>query len=192
WAGAVYTTGAVTSDCSVTFSSLEPVVTPSGDANLTINPNTPQSVTPGATQQFTVTPNPGYNVNPTVGGTCPAGSWAGSVYTTGAINGDCTVVFSSLQMPTVTPSGDANLTINPNTPQTINYGATQQFTVTPDPGYTVNPTVGGTCPAGSWAGAVYTTGAVTSDCSVTFSSLEPVVTPSGDANLTINPNTPQS
>jgi len=74
------------------------------------------------------------------------------------------------QVISVTPSGDGHETISPSTPQTVNYGATQQFTVTANTGYALSQTVGGTCPVGSWTGSTYTTGAITSSCSVSFSA----------------------
>ncbi|TVP93697.1 MAG: hypothetical protein EA347_00070 [Thioalkalivibrio sp.] len=46
-------------------------------------------------------------------------------------------------------------------------GASANFTVTADPGYSpASP--GGTCPAGSFAGDVWTTGPITEDCKVEF------------------------
>jgi len=48
----------------------------------------------GSTASFTVNANSGYAPNETVGGTCPAGSWSGSTYTTEDISGDCSVSFS--------------------------------------------------------------------------------------------------
>jgi hypothetical protein len=67
---------------------------------------------------------------------------------------------------TVTPSvNGGNGTISPNTPQTVNNGATATFTLTPNTGYAIGA-VGGTCPAGTLSGRTYTTGAVTSNCTV--------------------------
>ncbi|MFC4821807.1 BACON domain-containing protein [Dokdonella ginsengisoli] len=66
---------------------------------------------------------------------------------------------------TVTPSvGTPSGTISPDTPQTVNSGATASFTLTADSGFHVDA-VGGTC-GGSLAGNVYTTTAVTADCTV--------------------------
>jgi len=66
---------------------------------------------------------------------------------------------------TVTPSvGTPSGTITPATPQTVNSGATTQFTLAADPGFHID-TVGGTC-GGNLAGSVYTTAAVTADCTV--------------------------
>ncbi|HWG77253.1 MAG TPA: hypothetical protein VN660_10745 [Steroidobacteraceae bacterium] len=71
---------------------------------------------------------------------------------------------------TVTPSG-SNLTISPATSQIVNAGATQAFIVTADAGYTVSDTVAGTCAAGSFVGSTYTTGAITANCTVTFTAI---------------------
>ena len=59
-----------------------------------------------------------------------------------------------------TPAG----TIAPPS-QTVADGATATFTLTPDTGYEID-NVGGDCPAGTLAGNVYTTGAITADCEV--------------------------
>jgi hypothetical protein len=65
----------------------------------------------------------------------------------------------------VTPSvGTPSGTIAPSTPQTVNDGATTSFTLTPAAGYAIG-NVGGTC-GGTLAGNVFTTNAVTADCTV--------------------------
>ncbi|NLN11086.1 MAG: hypothetical protein GX178_05685 [Acidobacteria bacterium] len=124
-----------------------------------------QTVAHGATATFTLTPDSGYAID-TVGGTCPAGSLAGNVYTTGPITADCEVVANFRQLTyTVTSSvGMPAGTIAPPS-QTVAHGATATFTLTPDSGFEIDG-VGGTCPAGSLAGNVYTTGAITADCEV--------------------------
>ncbi|SNB46048.1 DUF1566 domain-containing protein [Geobacter sp. DSM 9736] len=60
-------------------------------------------VASGAGASFTVNPAEGFRPG-TVGGTCPAGTFDGNVYTTGPLTGDCTVVFSFEQV--TTPGGD--------------------------------------------------------------------------------------
>jgi hypothetical protein len=68
---------------------------------------------------------------------------------------------------TVTPSVDGgNGTITPDTPQTVNDGATIQFALAPAANHHVVLPLDGTCPAGSLAGNSYTTGAIIADCSV--------------------------
>ncbi|MDP1574134.1 MAG: thaumatin family protein [Coxiellaceae bacterium] len=194
FSGSVYTTGAITGNCTLTFSAAlnTYTITPTGDGNETISPSS-QTVTHGNTTTFTVVPTTGYTLE-TPGGTCPAGSFSGSVYTTGAIISSCTLTFSAtINGYTVTPSGDGHETITPSTPQTVNHGSTTAFTVTPDTGYTLG-TPGGTCPAGSFSGSVYTTGAITSACTVTFNAAlnTYLVTPTAGANGSISPSTPQT
>jgi hypothetical protein len=195
WSGSTYTTGIITSNCTVTFSAslASYTVTPSGDGYETISPSTAQTVSSSGSQAFTVTPNTNYTVNSSVGGTCPAGFWNGSMYVTGAISSSCTVIFSATNSFTVTPGGDGNETISPSTPQTVAYGNTQAFTVTATSG-TLNNTVAGTCPTGSWSGSTYTTGAITSSCSVIFSTntSNVTITPSAGSNVSISPSTVQN
>lgn len=71
------------------------LVAPSGDGHETIAPSEVQVVQSGAGQTFTVLAHNGYSLATTVSGTCAPGSWNGSLYTTGLVTGDCTVVFSS-------------------------------------------------------------------------------------------------
>ncbi|MFZ1827387.1 MAG: hypothetical protein WAW42_01150, partial [Candidatus Competibacteraceae bacterium] len=75
----------------------------------------------------------------------------------------------AVQTYTVTPSAGNGGTVNPDTAQTVFQSATLQFTVTPATHYTVSNTISGDCPAGSWNGNVYTTGAITANCAVGFS-----------------------
>jgi len=80
---------------------------------------------------------------------------------------DVSVTCTTVTYP-ITPSGDGHESIAPSTPQTVADGSTQSFTVTADDGYTLSDAVGGTCRAGSWSGSVYTTGVITSSCTVSF------------------------
>ena len=176
WAGDVYTTGAITANCTVSFTATRNTytATASGDGNESITPST-RTVNHGDPASFTVIATTGYTLSTTVGGTCPTtgASWAGDVYTTGAITANCTVSFTAtINSYTVTPSGDGNETINPSTPQSVTYGNTLSLTITPNSGYALSTTVGGTCPtAGAyWLGDVYTTGPITGSCTVTFSA----------------------
>lgn len=69
-------------------------VTPNASIGGSVAPDTAQAVNEGDTVSFTVTPDAGYTTDEVVSGTCPEGSWAGSTYTTGQIDADCTVEFS--------------------------------------------------------------------------------------------------
>lgn len=115
-------------------------VTPSGE-NVSIDPADPQMVNEDSTASFAVTANEGYTLSNSVDGTCPTGTWASNVYTTGAVTSDCTLIFSAVQSETtylVTPSAGSNGSISPSTLQEARAGANLDFTATPDAGYEVD------------------------------------------------------
>ncbi len=169
--GNTYTTGPITADCTVsaTFEISTHVVTPSAGSNGAIAPDTPQTVNDGDTTAFTLTPDTHYQIDSVSG--C-GGTLAGDTYTTGAITSDCTVTATfAIITHTVTPSAGSGGSITPDTPQTVDDGATTTFTVAATPPYQVDSVSG--C-GGSLAGDTYTTGAITGDCTVTatFSILD--------------------
>ncbi|MEO7432534.1 MAG: PQQ-binding-like beta-propeller repeat protein [Dokdonella sp.] len=91
----------------------------------------------------------------------------------------------------VTPSAGAHGTMTPSTPQTVVDGTTTAFTVAPEAHYAI-ATVSG-C-GGNLVGSSYTTGPITSDCTVsaTFTAITHIVTPSANTGGTITPSTPQT
>lgn len=91
---------------------------------------------------------------------------------------------------TVTPAAGPNGSIAPDTPQTVNDGATTAFTVTPDTHYEIADVTG--C-GGSLNGDTYTTGPVTADCTVnaSFAQIMHTVTPAAGTGGSIDPATPQ-
>jgi subtilisin family serine protease len=99
-------------------------------------------------------------------------SWSGCDATDAAAR-TCTVTMSAdktvtanflINKYTVTPSAGTGGSISPNTPQTVDHGATTQFTVTPSTGYSIDTVTG--C-GGTLSGSAYTTGAITEHCAVT-------------------------
>jgi hypothetical protein len=149
--------------CSVEFSTILTStiaeVAASGANIGAFSPYATQVVLLGSTASIIPIPHTGKQVIHSVGGSCPAGSWSGDQYTTGTITESCSVTFSADDVE-VTATG-SGVTISPATVQgTVFEGATS-FTVTALPGHTLSATVGGTCPAGSWSGDVYTTGTMT-------------------------------
>jgi hypothetical protein len=126
-----------------------------------------QVVAGGRTATFTATPAVGFKTATMVGGSCPAGSWSGDAWTTGAITGNCTVSFSFTRITyTVIPAAGTGGSVS--SPQTVEPEATAAFTVIASSGYVRDSAVGGTCPQGSWRGDVWTTGAITANCTVSF------------------------
>ena len=108
------------------------MISPSG--NVTINY--------GASQTFTVTPNVGYTASLTVDG--QAVSLTNNTYTLNDVTAAHAVEASfTLQTETITASAGAGGTISPSGTITVNYGASQLFTLTPNTGYTAIVTVDG-------------------------------------------------
>jgi hypothetical protein len=165
-------------------------VTPSAGANGSISPATAQTAFLGTTVAFTVTPDAGYSA--VVGGTC-GGSLSGNTFTTAPLTASCTVEATFTQVTyTVTPSAGANGSITPNTPQTVNSGATQAFTVTPNSGFTAS--VAGSC-GGALVGTTFTTNPITANCTVdaSFAPLPTyTVTLNSTANGSVTPATSQT
>lgn len=144
-------------------SSKSYAVLSSAGSNVTVASVDPRISSSGETESYTVTAPTGYTIN--VGGTCPAGTWNGSVYTTGAINSSCTVDFSATPNAYTVTLSDTGIT--PNGARTVLHGSQQSFTVEAGLGYGLG-TVSGTCPLGTWVHSTYTTGTITSNCSVVF------------------------
>ncbi len=106
-------------------------VSVSGDDNVTILPNSTQSVTAGNTVDFQVTANNGYTLSQSVAGSCPQGNWNGSTYTTGVITQDCSVSFSASSFSAFTTCFDNYLMascgyINSGTASGISSAASSQ------------------------------------------------------------------
>lgn len=156
------------------------VVTPSAGTHGRIVPGTPQVVDANATAPFTIVPDAGYAIDSVSG--C-GGQLDGSLYRTAAVTADCTVSATfvlSGGVHTVTPQAGAHGQIAPDTPQSVADGATTSFTLKPDAHYAIDA-VGG-CD-GQLTDDVYTTGAITADCTVsaTFAPITYLV--SLDANV---------
>jgi len=148
-------------------------VTPSAGANGTILPNTPQTVNYNSTKVFTVTPNSGYTAS--VGGTC-GGTLVGTTYTTNPVVANCTVVASFvLNSYTVTATAGVGGTITPAS-RAVNHGLTTTFTVTPEAGKYIS-SIGGTCPVGTFAGNIYTTGPIVANCTVMATFMSGTIVP---------------
>lgn len=172
--GNTYTTGPITQDCSVYagFGPFYYMVTPSAGPNGSIDPDTPQWVGYNGTMSFFITPDWGYVAVATGCG----GTLSGITYTTGPITKECTISATFVHPYIVTPSAGANGTISPNSPQAVVPNGVTSFTVTPNNGYDISSATG--C-GGSLSGNTYTTGPVTSDCTVTvnFAVRPPVSVP---------------
>ncbi|AUJ71234.1 Lcl domain-containing protein [Pseudoalteromonas sp. NC201] len=161
-----YTTGVITSACQInaSFSQQTFTVDASAGEGGGISPST-QIINYGDTTRFTVTPAVGFSIAEVSG--CN-GTLVGNVYTTGRITSICQISANFTQgLLTVTATASAGGSISPST-QSVSYGDTASFTVTPDDGFAIASVSG--C-GGVLTGNTYTTGIITSACqiSVNFS-----------------------
>ena len=193
--GTIYTTGPITASCTVTAAFAQGpatthTLTVSAGVGGTITPSGTGRVPDGTAKAFTIAPNAGYAIITPVGGTC-GGTLNGTTYTTYPITADCTVTVAFVAVGqgtrTVTASAGAGGSITPLGAVSVNAGATQQFTIAPNAGYTIITPVGGTC-RGTLSGNTYTISPVTDDCTVTaaFTPKIYVVTASAGAGGTIS------
>jgi hypothetical protein len=160
--GNTYTTGSITADCTVTasFAINTYTLTYTAGPNGTISGTSPQTVNYGSSgSTVTAVPNTGYHFV----------QWSDGVTTASRtdtnVKADISVTASfAINTYTVTPSAGPDGSISPSTPQTVNYNGTASFTISPNTGYHIASVTG--C-GGSLSGNTYTTGPITTDCTVT-------------------------
>lgn len=162
--GSIYTTGAITTACTVnaSFTRNSYTITASAGSGGTITPAT-RVVEHGSSTTFTVTPAPDHSIASVAG--C-GGTLSGNTYTTGTITGACAVsasfTLNAAPQFTITAAASAGGRIEPSN-VVINEGGIASFTVTEDAGYSVASVTG--C-GGSLNGGTFTTSAITAACSV--------------------------
>ena len=127
----------VTSATSRTFTLSAFTITASADAGGSISPSGTVSVNSGASQAFTFTPNTGYHVDSVIVDGVNQGSIPNYTFTNVTANHTIRASFA-INTFTITPSADPGGTISPSSPVTVNYGANQGFSFTPNTGYHVD------------------------------------------------------
>ncbi len=157
-------------------------VTPESGPHGTITPNTPQEVMQGNTTAFTVQAESGYHVASVTG--C-GGALAGTTYTTGPVNANCTVkaIFSNTYALTVDKSGSGTGTVT-SSPKGIVCGTTCQYGFKPGTKVTLTAKADGTAIFTGWTGAC----SGTTSCKVTMSADVNVgATFVSESHLTVSP-----
>lgn len=163
--GSVYTTAAVSADCAVEASFAIDTFTVGASVTAgqgSVTPTT-QTVEYGASASFTLAPATGHHVATASG--C-GGSLNGNTYTTAAVTADCAVAVSfAIDTFTVDAHVSGQGTVMPPT-QTAEYGERAGFKIEPAAGHHIASVSG--C-GGSLDGNVYTTAAITADCTIDVS-----------------------
>ena len=120
---------------SATFSN-QYTITASAGANGAISPSGSVQVTQGQSRTFAITPNTGYQVASVLVDGVSVG--AVTSYTFSNVQADHTIsaTFSVIQY-VITASAGSDGSISPSGSVSVNYGASQTFTITPNTGYQV-------------------------------------------------------
>lgn len=172
WNGDTYTTGPISSECSVSFRfvPIPRLVTATAGPNGSVSPDS-QEIPHGTAGQFSVIPANGYT-HGSVGGSCPKGGFTGDIYTTGLVVADCSLDFSFVAIwHSVSASAGPGGSIDPES-RFVLRGDSAAFNVSIEDGYRFDG-VDGECLSGNIEDGVYSTGAITKDCSLTLNFIRP-------------------
>ena len=185
-----YTFSNVTSSHTIhaEFTAFNYTITASAGNGGTITPSGSTSVGAGATVTFAIAPNTGYVISDVLVDGSSVGAVSSYTFETVSANHTIQATFSQINFTIVATAG-ANGSITPSGSQTVAYGATPTFTVTPNAGYTLDyVTVDGM--EVNLTGNTYTFAPVTADHMI-YASFVPnnyTITVTDPLNGTITPN----
>jgi hypothetical protein len=108
----------------------------SAGTNGSINPSGTVTVTHGTNQSFTITPNTGYSIANVLVDGVSIGAVSNYTFTNVTANHVITASFV-INTYTITASAGANGSINPSGTVTVNHGASQSYSFTPNTGYSI-------------------------------------------------------
>ena len=132
--GACVVTMTAARSVTATFTLNTYLITPTAGLSGTITPNTPQTVAYGGSRTFTATASTGAHlVDVTVDG-LSVGTLPTYTFSNVTASHTITAAFA-VNTYVITPMAGLSGTITPDTPQTVNYGGSQTFTMTPDANY---------------------------------------------------------
>ncbi|MFN0156674.1 MAG: YCF48-related protein, partial [Bacteroidota bacterium] len=115
-------------------------ITSSASAGGSIAPSGSVSVNHGANQSFTITPNSGYHIDSVVVDGVNQGAIAGYNFLNVTANHTIAAYFS-INTYTITATASAGGSIAPSGAVSVNHGANQSFTITPNSGYHIDSVV---------------------------------------------------
>ena len=174
---------------SVTFKQKSSIITASAGTGGTISPSGNVSVNCGANQTFTVTPNACYEIDKVLADNVAVTLTDGKYTFTNVTSAHSISVTFKQKSSTVTASAGTGGTISPSGSVSVNCGANQVFTVTPNNCYDVDKVLVDNSPVTLTDGK-YTFANVTANhsISVTFKQKNSTVTASAGTGGTISPS----
>jgi Kelch motif/Divergent InlB B-repeat domain/Galactose oxidase, central domain len=188
-------------DCTVTITATQNVtatftlntysITPTSGTGGAITPGTEQTVNYGDTITFTVTPDIGYHILDLLVDGISQG--ATSSYTFSDVRADHSISASfAINTYTITPTSGTGGTINPGIEQTVNYGDTVTFTVTPDTGYHILDLLVDGISQGATSSYTFSDVRADHSISASFAINTYTVTPTSGTGGAITPEAPQT
>ena len=166
-------------------------ITATAGANGTISPAGAQTVDYGGSQTFTITPATGYHVADVLVDGNSVGPVTGRTFTNVTANHTISASFA-IDAFTITATAGANGTISPAGTQTLNYGGSQAFTITPATGYHVADVLVDGNSVGPVTGRTFTNVTANHTISASFAIDTFTITPTAGANGSITPGTAQT
>jgi hypothetical protein len=115
-------------------------ISASASAGGSISPSGSVSVNHGANQSFSVTPNGGYHIDSVVVDGANLGAVASHNFTN-VTAGHSIAAYFSINAYTISASASAGGSISPSGSVSVNHGASQSFSVTPNGGYHIDSVV---------------------------------------------------
>jgi hypothetical protein len=184
-----YTFSNVTANHTIaaTFSVKTYTITASAGTDGTITPNGLVSVNHGSSQSYTVTANTGYQIsNVTVDG---ASQGAISSYTFSNVTADHTISATfSVKTYTITATAGAGGSVSPSGSVSMNHGASQTFTITPNTGYSITAVTVDGLSQGALNSYTFTNVTSAHTISATFTANTYAITASAGSGGTISPS----
>ncbi len=173
---------------SVTFKSLTYTITATAGAGGSISPADVTTLTYGGRQNYTFTPDTGFDIDTvTVDGTALTPTPWSYTFTNVTANHSISVTFKAIT-PRITATAGPGGSISPAGVTTLAYGGSQDFTFTPDTGYSIDKvTINGLVLSPTPTSHTFTN--VTSDLSisVTFKAGSPQITATAGPGGSISP-----
>jgi len=163
---------------SATFAVKTYTIMPTAGPNGVISPSIAQTVDHGANKTFTITPSTGYHVADVLIDGVSVGAVASYAFAAVTATHTISATFA-INIYTITPTAGPNGTVSPATQQTVDYGASKTFSISPATGYQIADVLVDGLSVGAVASYTFTNVTATHTLSATF-----VVKPAGTFTVT--------
>ena len=174
---------------AVSFILTPETITAGAGPNGSISPSGAVTVNYGTSQTFNFVPNTGYSVQKVLVDNVPVTVSSSNSYTLSNVTTNHTIAVSFTPSYIITSSAGTGGTISPSGAVSVNVGASQKFTITPNKGYGINEVLVDNVAVTLAAGNTYTISDVTAAHTITASFIPSyTITASSGANGSITPS----